>query len=214
MSTAHTDHGPRWLLSGTAIEGLGYRALNVNHDGRGAFTEVFRDDWGAGLRPRQWSVVNSGARVLRGMHVHLGHDEYMSVIQGSALIGLFDLRRHSRTYRAHALIELRGNAPACITFPRGILHGWYFAGPSVHLQGTSSTFAEYGRHDNWGCHFADPALGIPWPDPQPVLSQRARHFPSLDSIEAILEARRTAPESAAGASPWGDTRVTRVDTPT
>ena len=136
------------------------------------------------------------------MHLHLRHDEYICVLQGHACIGLYDTRPASPSHRCHALIECRGESPAFVTFPSGVLHGWYFHEASVHIQAISNTFDKYGRDDNWGCYFGDPELGIPWPDPDPVLSDRARHFPRLGRLEATLAAFRAAQQR--GDAPDGE----------
>lgn len=205
---------PVWLSSGNSIEGMNHRFLDSSLDERGSFTEIFYDTWETGIQPRQWSVVKSKARVLRGMHIHLKHDEYICVLQGRACIGLYDLRKESRTYRSHALIEVGGETPAFISFPRGILHGWYFYEPSIHVQAISNTFDEYGDTDNWGCFFADPGLGIPWPDPNPVLSDRAQHFPVLEELETILAGYQAEKSSGSGPSDelirYADTSVVKV----
>lgn len=214
MATILASKEPQWLISGCRIDGMRHRFLDANRDTRGSFTEIFYDTWDTGIKPRQWSVVQSAARVLRGMHVHLEHDEYICVLRGRACIGLYDLRQDSETYRSHALVAIDDDRPACITFPSGILHGWYFHESSLHVQATSNTFEEYGGHDNWGCYFADPDLGIPWPDQDPILSERARNFPALNKLEAVLRRYRSAQDSncASGGKwvPYGDTGVTKV----
>lgn len=202
-------------MSGVVIDGMRHRFLDVDEDSRGSFTEIYYDTWDTAVSPRQWSIVKSRAGALRGMHVHLQHDEYICVTYGKACIGLYDLRRNSNTYGAHALIEADGDAPAFITFPRGILHGWYFYEPSTHVQAVSNTFEEYGSYDNWGCYFADPALDIPWPDLNPILSERARHFPGLEELIGILDLYHS--EQAPGSPPkrdllrWADTSVAKVE---
>jgi dTDP-4-dehydrorhamnose 3,5-epimerase len=214
MYSDATSEKPRWLTSGVLIDGVNHRFLDAKRDKRGSFTEIFYDTWETGIHPRQWGVVNSNAGVLRGMHLHLEHNEYICVLQGRACIGLYDLRRESKTYRSHALIDVDGDCPAYITFPRGILHGWYFHKPSIHVQAISNTFDEYGDKDNWGCSFADPNLGIPWPNPNPILSDRATHFPSLRELEGILDAYQVAKESghtpSEGLTRYADTAVTNI----
>lgn len=203
------------LVSGTIIDGVKHRILEVNEDVRGSFTEIFSDMWDTSVDPRQWSIVKSRAKALRGMHIHLEHDEYICVTQGRACIGLYDPRRHSRTYGSHALIEASGDSPAFITFPRGILHGWYFYEPSMHVQAISNTFEEYGTSDNWGCYFADPALGIPWPNMNPFLSERACNFPGLEELMEILDTylgrKNQGNPSERDLLKWADTSVTKVD---
>lgn len=176
------------LLQGQWIGGVEFRPLDEKKDARGSFTEVFYNSWKPGIEPAQWSVVRSRARTLRGMHLHLRHDEYVSVILGSACVGLYDLRQDSPTRGQSCLIALKADSPACLTFPRGLVHGWYFHEDSIHLQAVSETYEDYGDDDNRGCHFSDPDLGIDWPDKEPVLSERAREFPGLKDLCASLGA--------------------------
>ena len=63
---------------GTEIDGVRLLPLHPHHDERGTFTEVFAAHWGAGIDPAQWSVVHSAPGVLRGMHLHLRHDELVT----------------------------------------------------------------------------------------------------------------------------------------
>lgn len=175
------------LLSGTWIAGAQYECLRANLDERGSFTEIFYSTWNTGVEPVQWSAVKSRAGVLRGMHLHLRHDEYICVLGGKACVGLYDLRKSSPTYKAHTLVELEGNAPARLSFPAGVLHAWYFFEESIHVQAISETFETYGSDDNWGCYFGDPELGIPWPNLDPILSERARSFPGLRKLEQMID---------------------------
>ncbi len=158
----------------------------MNVDPRGVFTEVFCKEWRLAIAPRQWAVVTSVARVLRGMHLHLRHDEYISVISGRCCVGLHDLRPDSPTYRQHALIELSGERQSCLVFPSGLVHGWYFFEPTVHLQAVSESYVSYHPGDNLICNWSDPELGIPWPDPDPIVSDRAQQAGSLADLATTV----------------------------
>ena len=176
------------ILAGEHIEGIVIRPLVVNADQRGSFTEVYRDTWKLPLaEPAQWSVVHSHPRVFRGMHLHFHHDEYFSVIQGRFCIGFYDFRDSSITAGKSILIELSGKQPCCISFPAGILHGWYAYEESIHLQGVSENYDDYHPQDNLGVHWSDPSLNIPWPDKSPIVAQRADSFPGLDELRKQLE---------------------------
>ena len=59
----------------------------------------------------QWNAVWSEAGVLRGVHVHIRHDDYLTVPVGRASVGLRDLRRGSPTEGLSALVELSARAP-------------------------------------------------------------------------------------------------------
>ncbi len=174
-------HTP-FLKSGDVIDGVKVRQLAMHRDKRGHFTEVFRDEWDTALNPTQWSVVESEPGTLRGMHLHRRHDEYFLVLKGHASVGLRDLRPDSPTEGAWALYDLRGDALTCLSFPRGILHGWYFYEQSLHLQAVSENYGFYGENDNFGCHWSDPALEIPWPHKPVLVAERADSFPVLSEL--------------------------------
>jgi dTDP-4-dehydrorhamnose 3,5-epimerase len=197
MSRGRGDAAGTRLRSGEAIDGVVLRPLRANRDARGALTEIFADGWKLGITPVQWSLVQSQARTLRGMHLHWRHDEYFCLVQGRALVGLHDLRPDSPTYRAASLYELDAADLHGLAFPRGIVHGWYFVESALHLQAVSECYADYHPDDNQGCYFGDPALGLPWPDATPLLSERAAAFGPLGRL---IPGPAPASRSAATAS--------------
>jgi dTDP-4-dehydrorhamnose 3,5-epimerase len=174
---------------GTEIDGVRLLPLHPHHDERGTFTEVFAAHWGAGIDPAQWSVVHSAPGVLRGMHLHLRHDELVTVVAGVLWVGLHDLRPGSATSGAASLIRLDGQRPTTLSFPRGIVHGWLAETPVVHLQAVSEAYDRYGADDNEGCRWDDPGLGIAWPAPPTAVSPRAAAFGSLSDLRADVERR-------------------------
>lgn len=173
-------------VAGLEIEGVVLKRLKENIDPRGSFTEVYNHRWDLDLQAVQWSYVKSEANVFRGLHFHKRHDEYFSLVSGHAQLGLKDMRPDSPTYLNWQLFDLHGDDMAALIFPRGLLHGWYFFTPSVHLQSVSESYVDYGKDDNWGVYWNDSDLGFPWSFTDPIISTRASDFPDLDSfIEAI-----------------------------
>ncbi len=168
------------------IAGVKLHPLQVHADARGSFTEVYSDNWSLPIAPRQWSIVQSRAGSLRGMHVHLRHDESLMVIFGSMFVGLYDMRPDSPTQGESMMIELTTQASAHLVFPRGLVHGWYFPEDCTHLQGVSEPHSQYGGDDNHGCHFADPELGLQWPAEPRWVSERALAFPRLGELREKL----------------------------
>ncbi|NNF03149.1 MAG: dTDP-4-dehydrorhamnose 3,5-epimerase family protein, partial [Rhodothermales bacterium] len=161
------------LAHGGLIQGVDLWPLTRHEDDRGSFMEVFQEHWGSAIKPVQWSAVGSEPRVFRGMHLHWRHDEYIMVVSGHASVGLRDARPESPTFGVWSLYELYGEQPAALTFPQGIIHGWYTHEPTLHLQAVSEAYVDYHPEDNIGVRFDDPDLGIPWSDPDPILSERA-----------------------------------------
>jgi dTDP-4-dehydrorhamnose 3,5-epimerase len=187
------------LISGSVLAGVSLHSLNPHEDERGTFTETFRQDWAAGVRHVQWSCVSSATNVFRGMHLHWRHDELFCLLNGHCLVGLYDLRPGSVTQHQSALYEFAGDQPATLLFPPGVLHGWYFFSPSMHLQAVSETFSAYASDDNHGCRWDDPALRIDWNITDPLLSERAAAFPSLAQLMATLANAEPAYKTALAA---------------
>jgi dTDP-4-dehydrorhamnose 3,5-epimerase len=177
------------LVQGNAVDGVRLGLLQPALDERGVFTEMFAEHWDCGVDAVQWSIVQSRAGVLRGMHLHARHDEYLAIVSGRMFVGLHDLRPASPTFRVSCLYHLTAADPAYISWPRGLLHGWLYPEATVHLQGTSEAYATYGVDDNEGCHWSDPDLGIDWPFAPSVVSARAESFGSVDALLARVRAR-------------------------
>jgi dTDP-4-dehydrorhamnose 3,5-epimerase len=116
------------------------------------------------------------------MHVHARHDEYYCLVRGRAYVGLRDIRPWSTTENVWALFDMSGDDLAFVQFPAGVVHGWYFAEDSVHLQAVSETYARYQQDDNLGCQWSDPALGIPWPQASAHVSEAAAAFPGFEAL--------------------------------
>lgn len=108
------------------------------------------------------------------------------MIQGHCLVGLYDARPNSPTYQQSALYELFGTDLKALIFPAGLLHGWYFHKPSIHLQAISECYRDYAHDDNLGCRWDDPALNLPWGISDPILSDRAASFPLLSDLQPRL----------------------------
>jgi len=165
------------LPAGTAL-----RPLQAHADARGAFTELYRREWGTGVEPIQWNAVRSEAGVLRGVHVHIRHDDYLTVPVGRASVGLKDLRRGSPTEGLAALVELGEEHPAALVIPHGVAHGFYFHEPSLHVYAVSEY---WDAADELACNWADPELGIAWPVATALVSDRDR---GAQPLRALLDA--------------------------
>ena len=175
------------LEQGQNIEGVELAQCEMHKDSRGSFTEVFQDSWGTAIDPCQWSIVSSTGNVFRGCHIHLRHDEYFCLLSGEASVGLRDERPDSPTFGNWQLYRLFGENLAALTFPVGIVHGWYFHKPSMHLQAVSESYVDYGADDNIGVHWADPDLEIPWDFSDPIIAERASQFGSLKDLKREVE---------------------------
>ncbi len=166
-------------ITGTLPHDLGLTPLDPHSDERGTFLELYRAEWPIEVDPVQWNVVHSEAEVLRGVHVHFRHDDYLTVVRGRATVGLRDLRADSPSAGASACVELDGEHPTAITIPHGVAHGFYFQQPSTHVYAVSHY---WDTADELGCRWDDPALEIPWPQSGARLSTRDEGLPSLEVL--------------------------------
>jgi dTDP-4-dehydrorhamnose 3,5-epimerase len=179
------------------IDGVRLRELEPHGDDRGTFLELHRLEWDSGVEPVQWNAVRSGAGVLRGVHCHWRHDDYLVLLEGAASVGLCDLRPDSPTHRRSACLRLAGGMPQAITIPTGVAHGFYYHEPSIHLYAVSHYWS---LDDELGCRWDDPALGIAWPQRTAHVSARDAELPSLAELERRLPLSRPAAR-AGSASP-------------
>jgi dTDP-4-dehydrorhamnose 3,5-epimerase len=158
--------------------------LAMHGDSRGVFTEAFRMEWSTGIQPVQWNVVSSRSGVLRGVHVHPSHDDYLIVISGTATVGLRDLRRGTDTTGLAATVDLSGDNLRAITIPHGVAHGFLFHESSTHLYAVSRY---WDTSDELACFWGDEELGIDWPVEPSLVSERDASAQSLKSLLNEIE---------------------------
>jgi dTDP-4-dehydrorhamnose 3,5-epimerase len=158
--------------------------LEPHRDERGTFLELFRDEWETDVKPVQWNAVDSEAGVLRGVHVHPRHDDYLTVVRGKVTIGLKDLRPGSLSEGHAACVELSAEQPAAISIPHGVAHGFYFHRLSMHIYAVSHY---WDLADELGCRWDDASLEIPWPQSEAHISTRDAELPPLAELRAEFE---------------------------
>lgn len=157
--------------------------LSPLRDSRGSLTEIFRQEWVNSAIPVQWNCVQSETNVLRGVHVHVKHVDYLVVLKGRMLVGVTDLREGG--IGAGSIIELSEENRSMLMVPQGVAHGFYFPEPTTFVYGVSEYWDPI--HDEYGCRWDDPALGIPWPKAiAPLLSERDEAASSLEELLVAL----------------------------
>lgn len=164
---------------GTLPAGVQMHPLQSHPDQRGDLTEVFREEWGDGVEPVQWNMLRSAAGVLRGVHVHVVHDDVVIPLDGRMTLGLRDVRESSPTHGLAVALELSGAAPAVVVIPHGVIHGFLFHESTTLLIGTTSY---YDPADDYECLWSDPELDIAWPAEPIVMSDRDRDAPPFSGL--------------------------------
>ncbi len=165
------------------IAGVEIRKLQRLADVRGSFAETYRREWlPAGAREMvQSNLSRSKKGVLRGMHYHWEQADYWVVLEGSALLALLDLRAGSPTEGERRELEMDGENPSGLYIPPGVAHGFY-ARTNLTLQYLVDAYYRAAAPDEHGIAWDDPELGISWPEPDPVLSERDRSNPPLAAL--------------------------------
>jgi dTDP-4-dehydrorhamnose 3,5-epimerase len=160
-------------------------------DERGFFCRTFDAEVmrAAGLDPAafaQDSVSRSAGGVIRGMHVRRGAGEAKLVrcSYGAVFDVIADLRAGSPTYRNQASFELRGDEQVSLFVPAGCAHGF-----QARTDPADVSYRIDRLHDpaeDVSIAFDDPDLGIPWPLPVSLMSQRDKRALPLAEALALL----------------------------
>lgn len=176
-------------MQSLALAGVAAHGLERRHDDRGSecFARYLPTNGTTGHE--QTLVVRSHRGVLRGAYAHPSTAANLSLVEGSALIGMHDLRPASPTYGRSVTIELgERHALAAVRVPAGVAYALWFTAASVHALATERVV---GLVDEYTCRWDDPGLGFLWHPVDPVLSAR-------DALAGSLNALRTSVAAALG----------------
>lgn len=158
--------------------------LKSHQDDRGIFTELFRQTWIPQFEQNQINYVRSAPNVLRGVHVHRYHSDFLVFVEGTVLLGLKDLRKNSPTFLQGGIFEFSSEILKGIFVPPGVAHGFYFPQGGAHVYTVDRYF---DGSDEFGCMYNDPELGLPWPTTAPHLSPRDQKQGTLKSLLELIE---------------------------
>lgn len=160
----------------TAIDGLFIIEPKVFGDDRGFFLETFSAErYGAlGInRPfvqDNWSRSRKGT--LRGLHYQLPKTQGKLVMctQGAVYDVAVDIRKSSKTFGTFVGVELTESNKRQLWVPEGMAHGFCVLSESADfVYKCTDTYAPEHEHSIlWN----DPALAIPWPVKDPLISAK------------------------------------------
>jgi dTDP-4-dehydrorhamnose 3,5-epimerase len=175
----------------TAIDGAYEIALEVKTDRRGRFKRHFCAKAFAKMGlitdfVQMNHSVTLERGVVRGMHFqHPPHAEVklVSCTLGRAYDVAIDLRRTSPTFLKWAAVEL--DEATAFYIPKGCAHGFQTLTDRVHLTYLHSEY--YESRAEGGVRIDDALIGIVWPLPIEVMSERDRDFPLLPTDFEGLE---------------------------
>lgn len=174
-------------LTATTIPGCFILEQDIHADNRGAFVKVFRKSFfeGHGLEYAftEQYYSESNRNVIRGMHFQTppsDHAKLVTVIQGTIIDVILDIRKGSPTYGKHEAFELSRENGKSIYIPRGCAHG--FCSMSEQAIAFYMVSSEYDPANDRG--IAYDSFGFKWPITTPVISDRDQAFKPLKDFRS------------------------------
>lgn len=161
----------------TKLEGVKIIELTVHGDKRGFFVERFNEKKfkEAGL-PTVFAQDNhsrSSPGVLRGLHFQHSppQGKLVGAVRGRIWDVAVDVRPNSPTFGEHVGVELSDENGTLLWVPAGFAHGFCVLGEELAdvMYKVTETYHAPGE---MGLLYNDPALNIPWPIKNPIVSDR------------------------------------------
>jgi len=183
------------IFTETELPGAFLIGLAPHSDERGFFARAFcRQEFEKhGLVPlvAQCNVSYNVKRgTIRGMHYQVApalESKLVRCVRGAVLDVIVDLRVGSPTYLRHVAVELTAGNHLALYLPPMCAHGFQTLVDDTEVLYQVGEF--YTPECERGARYDDPALGIRWPLPVTVISDKDRRWPP---VEAAL-AREGAP---------------------
>jgi dTDP-4-dehydrorhamnose 3,5-epimerase len=177
----------------TRLEGPILLKPAVHGDERGFFVETYRADVLAGHGVETEFVQDNHSRsrrgIVRGMHFQTspGQGKLVRVSRGRVLDVVVDLRRGSPTFGEWEAVELDDEQALQLWIPVGFGHGFCVLSDVADFVYKCTSYFDPATES--GFSFADPDVGIEWPDGELISSERDRNAPRLAEIADSLPFR-------------------------
>lgn len=178
-------------VTAVAIPGLLVFRPQPHRDPRGFFSRTFDADVarGAGIDPTRFlqdSMSRSAQGVIRGLHLRVGPGESKLVrcSAGAIYDVVVDLRPWSPTYRQWLSFTLDGEGQQSVYIPAGCAHGF-----QALTEPADTAYRIDRAHDpseDLTIAYDDAELGVPWPLPVTLMSDRDRTARPLRELASAL----------------------------
>jgi dTDP-4-dehydrorhamnose 3,5-epimerase len=173
-------------FSDTPLAGVILIEPDVHRDARGYFLETFHaTKYAAAGIPVEFVQDNYSASVastLRGLHMQLRRPQgkLVRVVAGEIWDVAVDVRRGSPSFGRWTAEALSAENFKQLYIPPGCAHGFCVLSTMAHIEYKCTEL--YDPLDELGIAWDDPALAIPWPVREPMMSERDRHHPRLHEV--------------------------------
>jgi len=164
---------------------------DVYRDARGFFLETWHQEKyaGAGIVGPfvQDNHSHSTRGTLRGLHAQHRRPQgkLVRAVAGEMFDVAVDIRRGSPTFARWVGFVLSGENFRQLWIPPGFAHGFCVLSERVHVEYKCTEF--YDREDEIAIAWNDPAIGIEWPGPDPILSAKDAAARPLAAVADLLE---------------------------
>ena len=192
------------IFTETALAGAYILDLEPRPDERGFFARAFcqKEFEAHGLKPviAQANVAfNHHKGTLRGMHFQFPPAAETKVVRctrGAILDIIVDLRPESPTYLQHVAVELNEDNHRALYVPERFAHGYQVLRDKTETSYQVGEF--YTPGSEGGLMYNDPRLGLCWPQPVTVISEKDQRWQLLDVQEADVKRHNQPAEVPAG----------------
>jgi dTDP-4-dehydrorhamnose 3,5-epimerase len=172
--------------------------IERREDSRGFFARVFcQHEFDAhGLKPiiAQANVAyNRKKGTLRGMHFQFppaAETKLVRCTRGAILDLIVDLRPESPTYLQHVAVELTEENCRALYVPERFAHGYQVLRDDTETSYQVGEF--YTPGSEGGLLYNDPRLGLEWPLPVSVISDKDQVWKRLEEQEEEVKRRMSA----------------------
>ena len=175
--------------SKTDINGVFLLKLDHSNDKRGFFCKVYNFDYlkdiGHQFLCKESFFTISMANVVRGMHFQIPpYEQYKiaSVVHGSIIDVVLDLRRESITYGKYLAFELSKSDACAILIAPGIAHGFCSLENNTIVNYIVSSV--YSPDHDMGIRWN--SFGFKWPVNDPVLSDRDKKLTKFAEFDTMF----------------------------
>ncbi len=170
------------IFTETKLKGAYRIDLDMRKDDRGFFARSFcQQEFAAhGLRTviAQSNVsFNAKRGTLRGMHFQVAPKAEAKLVRctrGALYDVIIDLRPRSQTYCAWTAVELTAENSRMLYIPEGFAHGFQTLEDNTEV--FYQMFEFYSSEHASGVRWDDPAFGITWPLPDPIISDKDQSY--------------------------------------
>lgn len=170
----------------TGIEGLVEFVPTVFNDERGWFFEFYKETtlqaFGIDMKFPQENVSFSKKGVIRGLHFQLppyAQAKLATVISGSVLDVVVDLRKGSKTFGEAYACPLDSVRKNMLLVPEGFAHGFAALEDTIFFYKCSNIF---NKASESGIVWNDPRLNIQWPVTNPIVSDKDKVLPTFEDL--------------------------------